>query len=47
MIVELYFCITPPVKKGGNRARRKQDKESADLPTGAYIDVRNLGKTQA
>ena len=30
-----------------NEARRKQFKESADLPTGAYIDVRDQVKTQA
>ena len=29
-----------------NRARRKQDKERADLPTGAHIDVRDQGKTK-
>jgi hypothetical protein len=30
-----------------NEARRKQDKESADLPTGAYIEVRNQEKHSA
>ena len=29
------------------RWRYEQLKESADFPTGAYIDVRDLGKTQA
>ena len=28
-----------------NKARRKQDKANADLPQGAYLRVRDQGKT--
>ena len=39
------LALPPLCSEYKNEARRKQDKESADLPTGVYLGVNDLGKT--
>ena len=47
-----YLCVSSETQAWrrrffiANKARRKQDKANADLPTGVYIDVHKQGKTQ-